>query len=567
VFDSAKLLDSFEPPDLVTPYTTTGDAIYFNHASSTIGATRGANSLELELEGAFDLNDGEFVNGWGAIGGLAISRNIDVGAAYTALQTMAMNPGAWNLLFDVTTTEGSWANAPAPDTSVSNPGDVGPSRAGLRVQFGYDGITGTVFNTGSYHGSVGKTTVKVPMKSLLNAGAPLPETGAASYALSFGGDQNRFNPEPEGGAKYYIDNVRIKPATPGVRDVVWDFETDFATYQGWSDTGNSGTDTSHKHHIVTGLGATNVTPAGVVTPSGTGHALLIDTSNIPPGTNGFQWASAMILNADTNNDGVIDDQAAKTRMNDIVGRLKQAESIQFDITYHDTTLPPEGLPPAVVPFEPNAPWLKMVLGIWTDTTPEDGIEEDMGLQQFQYDNEFAIDSLGNPVQTSLGDAAAILTTELTPDTLTPDEPLTMTIPVAQLGTLASVLQTSTFENSNYLRFSFAVQTGTGDNSILAVVDNIRFVVPIALDGDFDHDGDVDGADLTVWKASAGVNGNADADDDGDSDGADFLIWQRQLGNDATGAVAVAGAVPEPTSALLAVSAVLSVAAGRRRTRR
>lgn len=68
--------------------------------------------------------------------------------------------------------------------------------------------------------------------------------------------------------------------------------------------------------------------------------------------------------------------------------------------------------------------------------------------------------------------------------------------------------------------------------------------------DFDGDGDVDGNDLTDWKASFGVNNGADADQDGDSDGADVLAWQRQLGSGL--ATATTSAVPEPATVFLAL---------------
>ena len=53
-----------------------------------------------------------------------------------------------------------------------------------------------------------------------------------------------------------------------------------------------------------------------------------------------------------------------------------------------------------------------------------------------------------------------------------------------------------------------------------------------LPGDFDGDGAVLAADLTVWKGELGQSGAnlaADGDADGDVDGRDFLIWQRNLG--------------------------------------
>lgn len=82
--------------------------------------------------------------------------------------------------------------------------------------------------------------------------------------------------------------------------------------------------------------------------------------------------------------------------------------------------------------------------------------------------------------------------------------------------------------------------------------------PIA--GDFDHDSDVDGADLTLWKGAFGQTAVGDADGDGDSDGSDFLVWQR---NYAPGAPAAA-AVPEPAAVGLAVLGAAALLAVRKR---
>ncbi len=81
--------------------------------------------------------------------------------------------------------------------------------------------------------------------------------------------------------------------------------------------------------------------------------------------------------------------------------------------------------------------------------------------------------------------------------------------------------------------------------------------------DFNGDGTVNAADLTVWRSAFGTNANGDADNDGDSDGNDFLIWQRSLG--ATGASGSVAAVPEPSSLALAIL-VGGVLAGKRRRR-
>ena len=80
----------------------------------------------------------------------------------------------------------------------------------------------------------------------------------------------------------------------------------------------------------------------------------------------------------------------------------------------------------------------------------------------------------------------------------------------------------------------------------------------SLDGDYDDDGDVDGADLTVWKNSFGQTGAnlpADGNNNGAVDGHDFLLWQRQFGQSSSATSAAAG-VPEPASIVAAVALLL-----------
>ncbi len=60
------------------------------------------------------------------------------------------------------------------------------------------------------------------------------------------------------------------------------------------------------------------------------------------------------------------------------------------------------------------------------------------------------------------------------------------------------------------------------------------VLPLALPGDFDVDGDVDGEDFLRWQAGFGITtgatlGDGDANGDGAVDGGDFLIWQANFG--------------------------------------
>lgn len=83
---------------------------------------------------------------------------------------------------------------------------------------------------------------------------------------------------------------------------------------------------------------------------------------------------------------------------------------------------------------------------------------------------------------------------------------------------------------------------------------VEFVGNTPLFGDFDNDGDVDGADLTQWEGDYALNGDSDANNDGDSDGSDFLAWQRDFGN----IVPAAGAasVPEPGCGVLLIASLL-----------
>jgi hypothetical protein len=99
--------------------------------------------------------------------------------------------------------------------------------------------------------------------------------------------------------------------------------------------------------------------------------------------------------------------------------------------------------------------------------------------------------------------------------------------------------------------------GLDDGNVLAL-DNLTItnLTPPAHAGDFDADGDVDGADFVAWqtnfpKASDATLAQGDADGDGDVDGADFVVWQTNFPfTPAPGA----SAVPEPAAAILLASA-------------
>jgi hypothetical protein len=86
-----------------------------------------------------------------------------------------------------------------------------------------------------------------------------------------------------------------------------------------------------------------------------------------------------------------------------------------------------------------------------------------------------------------------------------------------------------------------------------------------LPGDFDNDGDVDGADFVAWQtnfplASGATLAMGDADRDGDVDGADFVVWQSNFPFTPGPGIS---AVPEPAAGVLAILAAMTLLVARR----
>jgi fibronectin-binding autotransporter adhesin len=121
--------------------------------------------------------------------------------------------------------------------------------------------------------------------------------------------------------------------------------------------------------------------------------------------------------------------------------------------------------------------------------------------------------------------------------------------------LNGVLQTPGLYGASGLGSSFF--TGAGLLNVLG-----------ALQGDFDGDGDVDGADFIVWQTnypitSGATLGQGDADGDTDVDGADFAAWQNSF---PTSPGPGSSPVPEPGAIVLAGIGLAALCVRSRRKR-
>lgn len=97
---------------------------------------------------------------------------------------------------------------------------------------------------------------------------------------------------------------------------------------------------------------------------------------------------------------------------------------------------------------------------------------------------------------------------------------------------------------------------------------------LTLEGDYNSDGVVDGRDFLVWQQCVGLEGGdpyrpGDGNGDGFVTAADLTVWQQQYGMtlaDLDGPISPSSAVPEPSTAVLALIGLLLACRRRRQLR-
>jgi hypothetical protein len=173
------------------------------------------------------------------------------------------------------------------------------------------------------------------------------------------------------------------------------------------------------------------------------------------------------------------------------------------------------------------------------------------------------DAAGNVIQGPIGEAAP----GWGGSGIGSDEILKIeSFPIGSSPTVASYLGTSGGNYNDGSSSTFGQANVWSSGGFKEDLSPLRAWWTAPKPGDFDSDGDVDGADFVVWqtnfpKANGALLAQGDADGDGDVDGADFVVWQTNFPFTPGPAAAP---VPEPNAIFLLTSSLVGLSIAARR---
>jgi hypothetical protein len=185
-------------------------------------------------------------------------------------------------------------------------------------------------------------------------------------------------------------------------------------------------------------------------------------------------------------------------------------------------------------------------------------------------------TLAFSLQGLAGPAAPLIGWGITAVSRTADRTYTLTFTLDDASTFVITAETvATPVGSDDTFFGYLAPVG---RTIVSVnistpssnmaLDDMAFILQApAPSGDFDGDGDVDGADFIVWQTNFPIleeasHDDGDADHDGDVDGADFAVWQQGFPSAPSSGIS---SIPEPNACLLFLSgSVIACLAYKRR---
>jgi hypothetical protein len=262
-------------------------------------------------------------------------------------------------------------------------------------------------------------------------------------------------------------------------------------------------------------------------PNGGGTTVTLDTIGATHGTNSLKFSQVS---------GATFTGAITTSLNPtfpggttIIGDPPGVDYILFDLTL------PEAYPPPGI-----GGFARASVTIFGSSQPDYPGGQLHGLQAQFFDNEISIAGAAGTYR------------DLRIDLASAPHPLTFVG-----GSFNDIFGTVGSGQDDVIPTSFQIYINKRNDSPLTVyIDNIRVgIIPSAVDGDYNEDGNVDAADYVVWRKN--LNSNTALPNDNELGtpirAAHYDLWRQNFASPSPGG-ASASAVPEPGSVVLLIVA-------------